>query len=97
MKGVFSTLFREELRTATDYYAAINPRLGEDFVARVKAAVRTVLLWQGGDHVGPHGFSVPTGSPAASAAHFPTCSTTRLKARRSMSSVSSTSDGIPTI
>lgn len=56
MKVVFSTLFREELRTVTDYYAAISPRLGEDFNARVKAAVRTTLLWQGGDHVGPHGF-----------------------------------------
>lgn len=56
MKVVFSTLFREELRTATDFYAAISPRLGEDFVARVEAAVRMVLLWQGGDHVGPHGF-----------------------------------------
>ena len=56
MKVVFSTFFREELRTATDRYAAISPRLGEDFAARVKSAVRTVRLWQGGDHVGPHGF-----------------------------------------
>ena len=56
MKVVFSTFFREELRTTTDYYAAISPLLGEDFNARVKAAVRTTLLWQGGDHVGPHGF-----------------------------------------
>lgn len=34
----------------------ISPNLGEDFHARVKEAVRTVLVRGGGDHVGPHGF-----------------------------------------
>lgn len=88
MKVVFSTFFREELRTTTNYYAAISPRLGEDFSARVKAAVRTTLLWQGGDHVGPH---------AASAVRSRTCSTTRLKAMRSLFWASFTSAVTPTI
>jgi hypothetical protein len=56
VKAVFSSLFREDLREVTGRYAEILPRLGEDFEARVKAAVRTVLRWEGGDHVGPHGF-----------------------------------------
>ncbi len=56
MKVVFGTFFREELRTTIDYYAAVSPRLGADFDARVKTTVRTVVRWRGGDRVGPHGF-----------------------------------------
>jgi hypothetical protein len=56
MRIVFSSLFRDELHTQTQRYTEISPRLGEDFSARVKAAVRTVVSWQGGDHVGPHGY-----------------------------------------
>jgi hypothetical protein len=56
MKIVFSSLFRDDLRRETERYTEISPRLGEDFSVRVKTAVRTVVRWQGGDHVGPHGF-----------------------------------------
>lgn len=56
MKIVFSSLFRDDLRREIERYTEILPRLGEDFSARVKAAVTTVVRWQGGDHVGPHGF-----------------------------------------
>jgi hypothetical protein len=56
MKVVFSDLFRHDLQTAVGRYTDISPRLGEDFNERVKAAVRTIIRWEGGDHVGPHGF-----------------------------------------
>ncbi len=56
MRIVFSSLFRDDLQRETARYTEILPRLGEDFTARVKAAVRTVVRWRGGDHVGPHGF-----------------------------------------
>ena len=56
MRVVFSSLFRQDMRKEAGRYTEILPRLGEDFEARVKTAVRTVLRWQGGDHVGPHGF-----------------------------------------
>lgn len=56
MRVVFSTLFRQDLDAAVGRYSEISPRLGEDFVERVKAAVRTIIRWEGGDHVGPHGY-----------------------------------------
>ena len=56
MKVVFGTFFREKLRATIDFYTAVSPRLGADFDARVRTAVRTIARWQGGDHVGPHGF-----------------------------------------
>ena len=56
MRVVFSSLFRQDLWNEARSYTEILPRLGEDFKARVKAAARTVLRWEGGDHVGPHGF-----------------------------------------
>lgn len=43
MKVIFSSLFRQDLQKETGRYAEIFPRLGEDFEARVKAAVRTIL------------------------------------------------------
>lgn len=39
MRVVFSTLFRQDLDAAVGRYTEISPRLGEDFVERVKAAV----------------------------------------------------------
>jgi hypothetical protein len=39
-------------RTLHRYFAAF----GQDFKERVKAAVRTIVRWEGGDHVGPHGY-----------------------------------------
>lgn len=43
MRVVFSSLFRQDLRNEARRYTEILPRLGENFEARVKAAVRTVL------------------------------------------------------
>lgn len=56
MRVVFSSLFKQDLLDAETRYAHISPRLADDFHARVKEAIRTVILWHGGDHVGPHGF-----------------------------------------
>jgi hypothetical protein len=56
VKIVFSSAFREDLLRESVRYTEISPRLGEEFSERVKAAIRTVARWQGGDHVGPHGF-----------------------------------------
>ncbi len=56
MKVIFSSLFKQDLKTAAGRYSEISPRLGQDFTDRVKAAVRTIIRWEGGDHVGPHGY-----------------------------------------
>lgn len=52
----FSSVFKRDLLEAEAGYAAISPKLGDDFHARVKEAVRTIIVRGGGDHVGPHGF-----------------------------------------
>ncbi|MBI5768580.1 MAG: hypothetical protein HZA93_12350 [Verrucomicrobia bacterium] len=56
MKVVFSSIFKQDLLEAETRYASISPRLGEDFHERVKATIRTIIRWRGGDHIGPHGF-----------------------------------------
>lgn len=56
MRAVFSSLFPQDLQNEARCCTEILPRRGEDFEARVKATVRTVLRWYGGDHVGPHRF-----------------------------------------
>ena len=56
MNVVFSSFFKRELLEEESRYAAISPRLGDDFHQRVKEAVRVIIKWKGGDHVGPHGF-----------------------------------------
>lgn len=56
MKIDFSSLFRQYLKSASQHYEDISPRLCEDFEARVKTAIRTISSWNEGDHVGPHGF-----------------------------------------
>jgi hypothetical protein len=56
MKIVFSSLFKEDLAEATEKYAFISPKLGDDFYARVRENIRIIVRWQGGDHVGPHGY-----------------------------------------
>ena len=52
----FSSVFKRDLIEAGARYAAISLKLGDDFHARVKEAVRTILIRHGGDHIGPHGF-----------------------------------------
>ena len=56
MKVFFSSFFKQALLEDESRYSAISARLGEDFHERVKDAVRVVIKWKGGDHVGPHGF-----------------------------------------
>lgn len=56
MRVAFSTFFKQELLQAETHYASVSQRLGDDFHERVKEAVRAIATWQGGDHVGPHGF-----------------------------------------
>ncbi len=56
MKVVFSSFFKHEFLEEETRYASLSPRLGDDFHERVKEAVRVVVKWKGGDHVGPHGF-----------------------------------------
>lgn len=56
MNASFSTLFKEELLEAETRYFAILERLGSDLHERVKNSVRAIIRWEGGDHVGPHGF-----------------------------------------
>jgi hypothetical protein len=56
VKAIFSALFKQDLLEAESRYSEISPRLGEDFHERVMEAVRTIIRWEGGDHIGPHGF-----------------------------------------
>jgi hypothetical protein len=56
MRVVFSSVFKRDLLEAETKYAAISPKLGDDFHERAKEAVRTIIVRNGGDHVGPHGF-----------------------------------------
>ncbi len=56
MKVFFSTVFKQDLFDEETKYSSISVRLGEEFHERVKEVVRTIVKWEGGDHVGPHGF-----------------------------------------
>jgi ParE toxin of type II toxin-antitoxin system, parDE len=56
MRVVFSTRFRDDLSQAREHYRRVSERLADDFSERVKSTVRTVITWEGGDHVGVHGF-----------------------------------------
>jgi hypothetical protein len=52
----FSSVFKSHLLDAETRYATVSPKLGDDFYARVKEAIRTIVVRNGGDHVGPHGY-----------------------------------------
>ena len=56
MKAVFSSLFKSDLLEEAERYDAISLRLGQEFRGRVEEAARAVIHWNGGDHVGPHGY-----------------------------------------
>jgi len=55
VKAIFSSHFIHDLAAAETRYFSISERLGSDH-ERVKNTVRAIIRWQGGDHVGPHGF-----------------------------------------
>lgn len=56
MTAVFSKRFRDDLLQEEAKYAEISERLAGAFRERVAGQTRQVIKWQGGDHVGPHGF-----------------------------------------
>ena len=56
MKAVFSTRFKADLLQAEVKYGEISDRLAGELRERVAGQAREIIRWQGGDHVGPHGF-----------------------------------------
>ena len=56
MRAVFSRRFKADLLEQEARYAAISGRLASAFRERVAGQTREVIKWEGGDHVGPHGF-----------------------------------------
>ncbi len=56
MNAVFSTRFKADLLQAEETYGEISDRLAGELRERVAGQAREIIRWQGGDHVGPHGF-----------------------------------------
>jgi hypothetical protein len=56
VNAVFSSQFKADLVAAAGRYATISERLASALTERVAGQVREIVKWQGGDHVGPHGF-----------------------------------------
>lgn len=56
MKAIFSALFREDLVREEGRYREISERLASSFRERIAGQTREIIRWEGGDHVGPHGF-----------------------------------------
>lgn len=56
MKAVFSTRFKTDLTDAAAKYHEISDRLASELRERIAGQAREIIRWQGGDHIGPHGF-----------------------------------------
>lgn len=56
MNAVFSTCFKADLDAEAERYRFISERLASALKERVAGQAREIIKWQGGDHVGPHGF-----------------------------------------
>ena len=56
MKAVFSKQFKADLLEAEAKYNEVSERLASAFRERVAGQAREIIRWQGGDHIGPHGF-----------------------------------------
>ncbi len=56
MKAIFSTRFKADLLEAEVKYCEISDRLAGELRERVAGQSREIIRWEGGDHVGPHGF-----------------------------------------
>jgi len=56
VKAVFSTGFKIDLTDAEAKYREISDRLAGELRERIAGQVREIVRWQGGDHIGPHGF-----------------------------------------
>ena len=56
MKAVFSARFKSDLLAAEEKYRDISGRLAGELRERIAGQAREIIRWNGGDHVGPHGF-----------------------------------------
>lgn len=56
MKASFSRQFKTDLLREETRYREISEQLAGAFRERVAGQTREIIRWQGGDHVGPHGF-----------------------------------------
>ena len=56
MKAVFSARFKSDLLAAEGKYRDISDRLAGELRERIAGQAREIIRWNGGDHVGPHGF-----------------------------------------
>src|SRR6266542_804755 len=56
VKPVFSRQFHADLLREEAKYREISDRLASVFRERVAGQTREIICWQGGDHIGPHGF-----------------------------------------
>ena len=56
MKAIFSRRFQTDLLQEEAKYREVSERLASAFRERVAGQTREVIRWQGGDHIGPHGF-----------------------------------------
>ena len=56
MKAVFSSRFKSDLLAAEEKYRDISDRLASELRERIAGQAREIIRWNGGDHVGPHGF-----------------------------------------
>jgi hypothetical protein len=56
VKAVFSTRFKADLLEAETKYGEISDRFAGELRERVAGQAREIIRWQGGDHIGPHGF-----------------------------------------
>ena len=63
MNVVFSSRFKRDLEQIGEEYADVSERLEGDFRERIAGIVREIIRWEGGDHVGPHGFPCRRSSP----------------------------------
>ncbi|MDA1274539.1 MAG: hypothetical protein O2960_10890 [Verrucomicrobia bacterium] len=56
MTAVFSSRFKADLLVGEANYARISARLASGFRERVAGQSREITKWNGGDHIGSHGF-----------------------------------------
>lgn len=56
MKAIFSRQFQTDLANEEAKYRSVSERLAGAFRERVAGQTREIIRWNGGDHVGPHGF-----------------------------------------
>jgi hypothetical protein len=56
VKARFSKQFKTDLLREEIRFGEASERLASAFHERVEGQVREIIKWNGGDHVGPHGF-----------------------------------------